>query len=303
MASYYHGIFTPLVTPIDSSGRPDLESMRRLVRFQLENGVHGLWVLGTSGEFGAFSGEERASIAQAVVDEVAGKVPVIVNVSDAGTRRAIRHAKQAEALGADAIAATSPYYYPHSQDELLEHYRALAASVSLPLFLYNIPQTVRVAIALDTAKQLAEEGVATGIKDSQNDLEWLRSLALFVGDRNLDFTIFCGTRHLIDAGILAGARGAIPSIANAFPRLCVDIYEAATTGDFPLASQLQAKIVAIESLVARVKTGSRNAATLGFLKALLHDRGIIFNPSLTAPLRPLSQEEKEELLSSTRDLL
>src|SRR5579884_296489 len=139
----WHGIVTPLVTPIHDDGTPDLESMARLVEFQLAEGVHGFWVLGTTGEFAAFTEDERAAVVETVVRTARGRVPVLANASDAGTRLAIRHARRAHEVGADAVAATPPYYYPHAQTELIDHYRAIAAAVSLPLFVYNIPQTVR----------------------------------------------------------------------------------------------------------------------------------------------------------------
>jgi 4-hydroxy-tetrahydrodipicolinate synthase len=293
MNDRFHGIFTPLVTPITGDESPDLTSLGRLVDFQLENGVHGLWVMGTSGEFASFDEDERAAVVETVVQRVAGRVPVIANVSDASTRLAIRHARRARKAGADAVAATPPYYYPHSQDELLAHYRGIHAAIDLPLYIYNIPQTVRVHVELATAKTLAEEGIVAGIKDSQNDLEWFRQLALFVRQRNLSFTLFCGTRYLIDAALQVGAAGAIPSLANAFPNLCVAAYNAAAAGDFIHAAAIETQIIQIESLAGLVTAGSRNAAILGFLKTILQRRGIIVNPALTAPLRSLTQEEQQ----------
>ncbi len=279
--SAFRGIFTPLVTPVDATGTLDLASMERLVDFQLQQGVHGLWVMGTTGEFAAFDADERASATRTVVERVAGRVPVIANVSDAATRLALRHAQRARESGADAIAATPPYYYPHSQAELLDHYAAIRSSVDLPLLIYNIPQTVRVNVGLETACRLAEDGTVVGIKDSQNDLEWFRELTLRLGER--EFRAFAGTRHLIDAAVLAGAVGAIPSIANAYPHLCVRTYEAAARGDFATARAAQTEIVAIESRVPAGQ-GSRNAAVIGMLKRQLSARGILDSHAVTAPL-------------------
>lgn len=303
MSHAFRGIFTPLVTPLTSREEPDLESMSRLVRFQLSNGVHGLWAMGTSAEFASFDGAERAAVVDAVCRTAAGHVPVIANVSDASTRLAIRHAERAVAAGADAIACTPPYYYPHTQDELLTHFSVLHDAVPVPLFLYNIPQTVRVKLELSTVKQLIVGGVVRGIKDSQNDLEWLRSLALFARREGADFAVFAGTRHLIDAAVLAGAQGAIPSAANAFPDLCVRVFEAAVGGDFRRADEYQVRIVDIEGATAMLQGGSRNAAILGMLKAVLHRRGIIADPRLASPLRQIQREEREVLLDRISDLV
>ena len=293
MTRGYRGIFPPLVTPLTTGETADLRSLQRLVRFQLDHGVHGFWVMGTSAEFAGFDEDERAAVVEAVVQVAAGKVPVIANVSDASTRRAIRHARRAQAAGVDAIAATPPYYYPHSQDELLAHYRAIRAAIGLPLFIYNIPQTVRVRLDLATAQTLAAEGTVAGIKDSQNDLEWFRQLTLFTRQNKLDFVAFAGTRYLIDAAVLAGAAGAIPSLANAFPDLCVAAYDAISRGDLPASVDLEAQIIRIESIAVSLTGGSRNAAILGFLKAVLHRRGIIDNPILTLPLRTPTEEDRE----------
>ena len=289
----FHGIFTPLITPITDTEALDLPSLERLVRFQVESGVHGLWAAGTTAEFAGFDEDERAAIVETVVQTAAGRLPVVANVSAASTRLTIRLARRALAAGVDAIAATPPYYYPHSQDELLAHYRAIRMAVPLPLFIYNIPQTVRVRLELQTVKTLAAEGTAAGIKDSQNDLEWLRQLVLFVQRQSLQFSPFAGTRSLIDAGVLIGAAGAIPSMANAFPDLCIGAYQAATAGDFTSSGNFEARIIEIESSASIVADGSRNAAILGLLKTVLWHRGIIDSPALTLPLRtPLPDERR-----------
>lgn len=292
----FRGIFTPLVTPIQPDEKPDLPSLDRLVDFQLASGVHGLWALGTSSEFASFNETERAAILEAILVANARRCPVIVNVSDASTRLTLRHARHAASLGADAIAATPPYYYPHSQDEVLAHYHAIRDAVDLPLFIYNIPQTVRVRVELPTAKTLMEEGTTAGIKDSQNDLDYFRQLALFARRRGLDVALFAGTRYLIDAGLLVGATGAIPSIANAFPDLCIGAYKAAEDGDFAGSARINDQLADIESITGITRLGSRNAAILGFQKAILHDRGIIAYPCLTSPLRTLDVEERRAML-------
>lgn len=297
------GILTPLVTPINPEETPDLLSMKRLVRFQLDERVHGLWVLGTTGEFASFDENERASVVEAVLDAAEHRVPVVANVSDASTRLAVRHARQAQALGVDAVAATPPYYYPHSQDEVLAHYRRIRDAVDLPLFIYNIPQTVRVRVELATAQTLAQEGTALGIKDSQNDLEWFRQLAVFVRQQSLAFALFAGTRYLIDAALLAGATGAIPSLANVFPSLCVAVYDAVLREDYTGAARLEARIIELESVAGTVSAGSRNAAILRFLKAVLHERGVVSDPQLTGPLRNLAAEETILLRSRVDDIL
>ncbi|HZT97844.1 MAG TPA: dihydrodipicolinate synthase family protein [Chloroflexota bacterium] len=281
----FRGIVTPLVTPVSATEELDPDSLIHLVDFQLSSGVHGLWVMGTTGEFAAFDEDERAEAVRVVVKRAAGRVPVIANISDASTRLVLRHLHRAESAGADAVAVTPPYYFPHSQAELLQHYRAVRSAAQLPVFIYNIPQTVRVSLALQTAVTLAREGAVAGIKDSQNDLEWFRQLTLEAVREGWPFSAFAGTRHLIDAAVLAGAAGAIPSIANAFPELCVEVYERSVAGDFRCANEGQTRIVDLETQARRAGgAGSKNAATISFLKQCLHERGIIATPAMTGPL-------------------
>ncbi len=303
MAKEFAGIFTPLITPISEDGSPDLPSTERLVDFQLKHGVHGFWVMGTSAEFASFTASERAATVATLVARVAGRVPTIVNISDASTRAAIVHGKAALEAGADAVAATPPYYYPHSQDELLDHYRRIRAAIDLPLFIYNIPQTVKVRVDLGTAASLASEGTVAGVKDSQNDLEWLRALVRLTAGTTTGFSAFAGTRYLIDAAVVAGACGAIPSVANAFPDLAVQAYSSAVAGDFSRAAACENKIMDLEALALAFPGGSRNAVILAFLKTVLHHQGVVSNPALTAPLRSFSPEERESLMAGVRNVL
>ncbi len=281
----FRGIVTPLVSPINASEELDFNSLINLVDFQIDQRVAGLWVMGTTGEFAAFDEDERAEAVRVVVQRAKGRVPVIANISDASTRLVLRHLRRAESAGADAVAVTPPYYYPHTQAEVLDHFSKVHAASPLPLFIYNIPQTVRVSVDLETAVRLAKDGIACGIKDSQNDLEWFRQLTLAMAKATIPFPAFAGTRHLIDAAVLAGAVGAIPSIANAYPELCVEVYEKSIAGDFGGANRAQTLIVELESESERARgVGSKNAAAIGFLKNKLVERGIIASPALTSPL-------------------
>lgn len=290
----FRGIFTPLISPVGPSGEPDVASLRRLVSVQVNAGVHGFWAMGTSSEFAAFDTAERAAMTEAVVEGAAGR-SVIANISDASTRRAIQHAREAARVGADAVAATPPYYFPHTQDEVLAHFRALRDAIDLPLFVYNIPQTVRVRVELPTLMELMLDGTVAGMKDSQNDLEYMRQVAMRAARAGLQFALFAGTRYLIDAAILVGASGAIPSIANAFPRLCVEAYERAASGDFPGSAALCVRLAALENLAGVASDGSRNAAVLGLIKAVLSGESVIESSALTAPLRDLSEAEAREI--------
>jgi 4-hydroxy-tetrahydrodipicolinate synthase len=294
----FQGIFCPMLTPLNHDERIDEASLRRLVDFLVDGGVHGIWVMGTTGEFALLLETERARAVALTVEQVAGRVPVIANVGDSSTALALRHARHAVDAGADALACTPPHYFLHSMDEVMTHYRTLKlAFPEQPLFIYNIPQTVKVRMTLEATLQLAREGTAFGIKDSQNDLQWFRSLTAAIREegRESQFRLFLGTRTLIDVGIVAGAHGAIPANANVVPRACVMAYESAVAGDWDGARAAQALATRYDDLAEVARGGSSNAATLSSFKHVLRSWGIIDDPTVAQPSRSLTPDEIAEL--------
>jgi 4-hydroxy-tetrahydrodipicolinate synthase len=297
-----HGIVPPILTPVTAEETIDLASLRRLVGFLIEGGVHGIWVLGTTGEFASFDRRERAEAVRAAVEAADGRVPVVANISDAATRLAIEHAREAAAAGADALALLPPYYYLNEADELLEHFRRVRQAVDLPLLAYNIPQNVKVKFGVDTILRLGEEGTIVGLKDSQNDLDWFRQVMTGARQRGIALRGFLGTRYLIDAGLLAGAHGAIPGVANIAPRLCVECYEAARRGDFEASDRATAKLIAVTRLGGLARGGSATAGNFATMKAALKRWGVLSTSLVTAPLRNLSEEEEARVAETVAKL-
>jgi len=292
------GIFPPLLTPLSADGEVDVASLQRLVDFVIAGGVQGIWAMGTSGEFACLPEQARARAIEAIVERAAGRVPVVANVGDGSTGLALRHAAHAVAAGADALAATPPHYYPHSADEVSAHFTMLkSAYPALPLLAYNIPQNVKVKLAVADTLKLARNGTLAGIKDSQNDLQWFRTLAASVREENLgdSFRLFLGTRTLIDVGVVAGADGAIPANSNVVPEACVEAYSAAKAGRLDQARNAQALATAFENLSSVARGGSASAATLSTFKHILNLWGIIDHPGVSSPLRPLAPNEVADL--------
>jgi 4-hydroxy-tetrahydrodipicolinate synthase len=273
---------------------PDLESLASLIDFLIGNGVHGIWVNGTTGEFPCFDASERAAIVRRTVATVAGRVPIIAGIGDCSTRLAIHHGRLAAEAGVDAIALTPPYYYVTSQSELLDHFRRLRAEVDAPLMVYNIPQTVKVKLDVSTMLQLADEGTVMGLKDSQNDLDWFRQVMIGARRAGKDIRGFLGTQALIDAGLLAGAHGAIPSTSNIAPRACVGTYEAARRGDMASANLYQERVIATRS-IASVVQGSTQGAILAGMKSALKLMGVIKSARVSGPFRTASADEEARI--------
>ncbi len=233
-----HGIIPPIVTPVTADGSFDAAAQQRLIEHLLANGVHGIFPLGTTGEFYAFSAAQTEQILANAVKACAGKVPVYAGANHITTRGAVEFCKIAEAVGADAVSVLTPMFISQTQSELLRHYETIAAATHLPVVLYNNRPKTNVTIEPETVARLAQIENIVAVKDSTGDMtntaEYLRLT------RHLpDFSVLLGRDTLIFAGLCHGAAGAIASTANVAPRLVVDIYEKFKSGD--LAGALDAQ--------------------------------------------------------------
>jgi 4-hydroxy-tetrahydrodipicolinate synthase len=300
-AAQYRGIIPPILTPVQPDGQVDLLSLTRLTNWLIREGVHGIWACGTTGEFPCFDADERENVVGTCAEAAMGRVPLVANISDCSTRLAIEHGLRALRAGADAVALTPPYYYSNTQEELLTHYRVVRDAVDAPLFVYNIPSTVKIKVEVETIVTLAAEGTVVGIKDSQNDLDFARTLSMAANERGVPLRLFLGTRSLIDAALLVGAHGCIPGIANVVPRACLDAYEAAARGDFPVALRAQQRVVDALALT-RVVRGSAQAAGMGGMKAALKAMGVIASSNLALPLTAPTAEDEERIAGIARNL-
>lgn len=279
------GILTPILTPLTDDEHVDRASLRRLIDYIIDAGGHGIWVTGTTGEFACLDAHERAIAVETAVEAAAGRVPVVAGIGDASTRLAIRHGQAAKAAGVDVVALVPPYYYVNTQDELLTHYRTLRQEVDLPLMVYNIPQNVKVKVEVKTVLTLAEERTVIGVKDSQNDLDWFRQVMIGARERKLDFRGFLGTRYLIDAGLVAGGHGAIPSIANVAPAVAAAVYDRAMAGDWAGAARAQEQLGSLGVQLGGI------AALKGATKLL----GVLTSSRMTLPFHSTDAADEAKI--------
>jgi len=280
-----------MLTPLHEDQRIDHESLASLVDYLIGEGVHGIWAMGTTGEFACFDADERDAAIVTTIKATRGRGAVIANVGDASTLLTIEHARRAEKAGADAIAATPPYYYPNNQTELERFFREVAASVSIPLLLYHIPQTVKVKVDPPFVRKLANDRVIVGLKDSQNDLEWFRRVLVDAKQDGIDLRAFLGTTGLIDMVTYAGAAGSIPGISNVTAAACVGAYEAARAGDMAGAARHQERVMAAAGLGGVLKDASPIGSNFASMKAVLVARGVIKTATCRSPLRAPTPEE------------
>jgi 4-hydroxy-tetrahydrodipicolinate synthase len=253
--SRLHGIVPPILTPLNEDQSIDHDSLASLIDYLIGEGVHGIWTMGTTGEFACFDADEREAAVRTTVKAGRGRVPIVACIGDASTLLAIEQGKRAVGAGAEYVAVTPPYYYANNQDELEAHFRAVAKAVDAPLLLYHIPQTVKVKVDPPVVRRLAKDGVIVGLKDSQNDLEWYRRVLVNAKEDGVDLACFLGTTSLIDLSVYVGGRGAIPGVSNVVAEACVKTYEAARAGDLAGAARHQERAM-VASRLASVMAGT-----------------------------------------------
>lgn len=225
------GIVPPLVTPLLSQDTLDVDGTERLLDHVISGGVAGIFILGSSGEGPSLSRQLKRDFCQLCCRIVAGRVPVLVGVSDTCFTETVQLAQLAQQAGASAVVLTSPYYFPCSQDDLQRYVRAVLAAIGddLPLLLYNMPALTKVRFDIETLEELCDDcpGIV-GVKDSSGDLEYFARLCQLRQERRPDdWSIFMGPEHLAVRAIELGADGVIPGGANVEPRLFVSLYETA----------------------------------------------------------------------------
>lgn len=279
------GIIPPVATPMQANQDLDLPRFRWFLDHLIQEGVHGLFVLGTNSEFYALDENEKQIVISTAVEHVGKRVPVFAGTGAESTREAVRLTKMAEREGADGVSVITPYFISPTQQEIYDHYRRVAESTSLPVILYNNPSTCGgLKIDVDTVARLAQIPNILGIKDSSGDLQNTNEYVRVVPSR---FSVMQGRDTLIYPSLLFGARGAVPASANVAPGLAVEIFEAFQRSDHASAKAAQLRLNPIRL--------SLNLGTApGGVKAAMDLLGMSIGPS-RSPIAPLSPEKKEKM--------
>jgi 4-hydroxy-tetrahydrodipicolinate synthase len=223
------GIIPPLVTPLLSPDALDHRGLETLVERVIAGGVHGAFILGTTGEGPSLSYALRREMIERVTKQVEGRVPVLVAVTDTAYTETLRLTEFAAEAGADAVVVAAPYYFPVSQSDLLRLVEGLAEASALPLFLYNMPGLTKVQYEPETVAMAAEMPNVYGLKDSSGDLGYLERAIAAVRHRP-EFTVLLGPEEMLVEGMALGIHGGVNGGANLFPRLLVGLYEACVAG-------------------------------------------------------------------------
>ncbi|MDZ4820316.1 MAG: dihydrodipicolinate synthase family protein [Planctomycetota bacterium] len=225
----YGGVITPLVLPLFPNQIPDFDSLEQLLEFQIAGNVDGFWLNGTSGEFYALREEQRVEVIQVAKRCIKGRAKIIAHVGHASTRLVIEHTETILELGVDALALVPPYYIPHSQTELIDHFRTVSHEFNQPLFLYHVPSMCKNSLSYENIVMLAAEGTLIGLKDSAGDLKSFADLVQKT--QRMNFCCLNGNSRYLGKGFSVGAHGFAGAIANMLPARCKEAYEAAQHGD------------------------------------------------------------------------
>ncbi|MFT0848647.1 4-hydroxy-tetrahydrodipicolinate synthase [Actinomycetaceae bacterium L2_0104] len=241
------GIIPALVTPLDSEGNLFEQGLRDVLDYTIDNGVHGVFVLGSSGEIYGLTDAQKRRVVEITVEHVGGRVPVYAGASEITTRDCIRTAQMVgEVGGVSALSVLTPYFMTPTQSELVEHYRAIAAQTDLPVLLYSNPGRTQVALAVNTVVELAEIPNIIGVKDSAGDMTLT---ADYLRETPDDFVVLMGRDTLIYPALAMGADGAIASTANIAPRLLSELFASYQRGDRDRALELQKKLSPLRNLL------------------------------------------------------
>jgi len=233
------GIFVPLLTPVYDEGEINEPELRRLVSWLIERGVHGLYPNGSTGEFTRFTAQERRRLVEIVIDETAGRVPVIAGAAEANVRETLAACDAYEKMGARAAAIVSPFYYKLPPESVYGYFAEIARQTPIDVTLYNIPIFAS-PIDVPTIRRLAEEFPRViGIKDSSGDLAFMMRMIAAVRPIRPDFAFLTGWEAALVPMILVGCDGGAHAAANAVPEITRRMYDLARSGDFAAGMDLQ----------------------------------------------------------------
>jgi len=252
------GIIPPMITPLLDAATLDDQGLARLIEHILAGGVHGLFVLGTTGEGPSLPYALRRTLVSAVCALVRRRVPVLVGITDTAHGELIAMARHAADAGASAVVVAPPPYFTTTQSELLGYLQRVAAALPLPVILYNMPSHTKVFIEAETVRRAADSPNVIGLKDSSGNLAYFHQVQLLLSDRP-DFTLLVGPEELLAGSVLLGGHGGVNGGANVLPELYVSLFNAAAAGDL---TRVRALLVG-NSIFRGIGSGRGFSATSG----------------------------------------
>ena len=286
----FKGYATAMVTPMTTTG-VDYDTLARFIEFQIENGIHGLVAVGTTGESATLSPEERKAVIRFTVKQVNGRVPVIAGCGTNNTEHVLDFTKSACDDGADAILAVTPYYNKATQGGLIAHYSAVADASEKPVILYNVPSRTGCNMLPDTVATLAQHEKICGIKEASGNMAQVVEILAKCGDK---IDLYSGEDALTVPMMAMGGVGCISVLSNVMPKESAQLANKFFAGDLAGAAQLQKDMLGlVNALFCEVNPIPAKAAVAAMGFGEEH---------LRLPLTPMEPKNRERLFGEMRRL-
>ncbi|HCM6056887.1 TPA: N-acetylneuraminate lyase [Klebsiella aerogenes] len=293
MVSHLRGVMPALLTPFDAQQNIDRASLRRLVRFNIGQGVDGVYVGGSTGEAFVQSLSEREEVLEIVAEEAKGKITLIAHVGCVSTAESQQLAAAAKRYGFDAVSAVTPFYYPFSFEEHCDHYRAIIDSADgIPMVVYNIPALSGVKLTLEQINQLVTLPGVGALKQTSGDLYQMEQIRR----AHPELVLYNGYDEIFASGLLAGADGGIGSTYNIMAWRYLGIVQALKEGDTAKAQQLQHECNKVIDLLVKV-------GVFRGLKTVLHYMDVLSVPLCRKPFAPVEDKFQAELKALAQQLM
>ncbi|HRQ87971.1 MAG TPA: dihydrodipicolinate synthase family protein [Bacteroidia bacterium] len=289
MTPRYTGIVPPLITPLTARDTLDVAGLERLVERLVAGGVSGLFILGTTGEAPSLSYRLRREFIGHACRFVAGRIPVLVGITDTSLVESANLAAHAADCGADAVVTSAPYYFPSGQPELREFLEDLLPELPLPLMLYNMPALTKTSFSAEVVSWALQQERIAGLKDSSGDLVYFRRMRRLAATQRPDWSFLVGPEELLAESVLLGGHGGINGGANLHPALYFSLYEAAKAGDVPRARELSEQVMSLSEAIYHV--GRHGSAIIKGLKCSLSILGIC-DDFMAAPFHRFQEAER-----------
>ena len=293
--SLLQGIVPPILTPMNTDGRVDYDSLDRLLDHLLDAGVDGIFAMGSSGQVAYLTDAERDEVIGRVLARVAGRVPVVAGVADFTARRVIEQARRAADAGVAAVVVTAPLYALNDTAEIADHFRMVAAAVDVPVIAYDVPVRVKTKLGNDLVMQLATEGTIAAVKDSSGDDVGFRRLAAANRAAGHPIDLLSGHEVMCDAMGMAGADGLVPGLGNVDPAGYLRLWKAVQAADWATALAEQNRLNKLMEIAFVPQGRSGDAGGIGGFKTALELLGVIDSATMPAPLALLSDADRDAI--------
>ena len=276
------GVIPPIVTPVDQAENVNEQGLKRVIDHVINGGVHGVFVLGSNGEFYALDFENQKRAVEITVEQVNGRVPVYAGASAITTKESIKLAKMAEAAGADALTILTPMFIQPNEEEMYHHFTSIAKATNLPLILYNNPGKTTNNISVSLLEKLASIDQIIGIKNTS--LDFSQTIKYINATKDKNFRVLSGSDYYIYGTLAYGGVGCVAGTANVAPKLVVDIYEKFMAGYHAGALEAQYRLVPL-----------RDTYSYGSFPVVMKECLNLMGVEVGDPVKPIEHCTKERL--------